>query len=871
MFIAILTLLSALSISGVAIFYSVIGLATIFPGAFWPVVIMGSVLEVGKLVTASWLYRNWKHTRWLLKTYLTTAVIVLICITSMGIFGFLSKAHLEQNLAEDTVTQRIEIINSKILSEETYINRQKDTIARLESTLDRTTSSNTGALDIEIQSLKDAEDKFKTLLAVETNTVKDLNDQLKTTLKDLNDRLRTLDKDVSDVLTSNKSFFNEEKAAADLKASQKDEREQIANKIAEAEKTIAIKIAEAQKRIQILKDDYAKDTEKLQARIDSLRKNNVADNSGVNNDIEKAEQNIIDAQNRIDGYIVEREPLQSSMLKLEAEVGPVKYIAALAVDFGITDKVNTSEAVRWVILIIIVVFDPLAVLLLIAANQSFIRRFPVEAPKPQEIVDLEKPDDEGVDLKWNAMMDKTHAAERMQQATEQLQEWKEKLDAFNEKVEKPEAKPIEIIQEDDEVIPHIELKGQKKTEDEEIAVDNMKDAFDPAEVMFDMETEPAVDKEKQLEEFRRREEDEKAELERIAEEARQEERIKPDLTEVVEPEVQLEKPKKNTFASLGQRIVEEKTGKVVEPPKPKLPDPAEMTDEARKQMLDVFHNQKGKFEDISNEELKMERDESNRAQFLADVGLTKEEADSQQAITESRMAFFQDIIDDILRGDTTFENVPEENRKIIAQIMDPEMVDPPIITKGSALKEQRPEGMEEMSAEGLKEKFMIQPDIEDRPMTDEELDKLLEGFDGGEKTVTGKRKMIIKNGQRIFVPIEEKEEYVQNEEQSDQTLWQKTKELDIPEPEKNEIILPDLQNTVEDVPEIADSIAVEQSIPQSKFDTYKKRLTSEEDYHQRVEARINDLITKLDSKEIKLSDLSKEDQQVIIDILNQNE
>src|SRR6056300_447285 len=190
MFIAILTLLSALSISGVAIFYSVIGLATIFPGAFWPVVIMGGVLEVGKLVTASWLYRNWRFTRWLLRTYLTIAVIILSLITSMGIFGFLSKAHLEQNLAEDTVTQRIEIINSKLASEETYIERQKDSITRLEATLNRTTDSNTGALDIEIQSLRDAEDKFKTLLAVETNTVKDLNDQLKTTLKDLNDRLR---------------------------------------------------------------------------------------------------------------------------------------------------------------------------------------------------------------------------------------------------------------------------------------------------------------------------------------------------------------------------------------------------------------------------------------------------------------------------------------------------------------------------------------------------------------------------------------------------------------------------------------------------------------------------------------------------------
>ena len=899
MFIAILTLLSALSISGVAIFYSVIGLATIFPGAFWPVVIMGSVLEVGKLVTASWLYRNWRHTRWLLKTYLTTAVIVLICITSMGIFGFLSKAHLEQNLAEDTVTQRIEIINSKIMSEETYIKRQKDTIVRLESTLNRTTKSNTGALDIEVQSVKDAEDKFKTLLAVETNTVKDLNDQLKTTLKDLNDRLRTLDKDVSDVLNANKQFFNEEKAAAELKASQKEEREQIANKIAEAEKTIAIKIAEAQARIQVLKDDYAKDTEKLQARIDSLRKSNVSDNSSVNDDIVRAEQNIIDAQNRIDGYIVEREPLQSSMLKLEAEVGPVKYIAALAVDFGITDKVNTSEAVRWVILIIIVVFDPLAVLLLIAANQSFLRRFPVKAPKPQEIVDLEKPDEEDVTLKWNEMIDKAKEQAAKENAEKQLKEWQDKLEAFNKKVPQPEHKPVEIVQEqDDSTVPHIELKGQKKTEDKEIAVDKElqqmrfdrydiqhenkllktamqarkeepKDGFDPAEVMFDLDPEPTSDFLEQ-----QAKEDEVTRISREQSKKAKQERIKPDLTEVIEPETPIEenKPKKQSMGMLGTRIVEERTGKVVEPPKPKLPNPAEMTDEERKQMLDAFHNKNGKYEDISSEELKMERDESNRAQYLADVGLTKEKAEQQPPITESRMAFFQDIIDDILRGDTTFENVPEENRELIAQIMDPEMPNPQVITKGSALKEQKQDGLEEMTTEGLKEKFMIQPDIEDRPMTDEELDKLLEGFDEGNKPKPGqKTRMVIKNGQRIFIPIEEKETYVQNEEQNDQTLWQKSKELDIPEPEENEIILPDLPNTVDEVPEIAESLSIEQHIPREKFTHYKKRVTSEQDYHQRIESRIDDLITKLENKEIKLSDLSDDDRNVIIDILNQND
>ena len=872
MFIAILTLLSALSISGVAIFYSVIGLATIFPGAFWPVVIMGSVLEVGKLVTASWLYRNWRQTRFLLKTYLTIAVVVLSLITSMGIFGFLSKAHLEQNLAENTVNQRIDIINSKIVSEETYIKRQLKIIERAEKTLSKTGTSNKEALDLEQQSLKDVQDKFKTLLAVETNTVKDLND-----------RLKVLDKDVSDVLTSNKSFFNEEKAAADLKASQKEERADI-NK----------NISDAQARIKILKDDYAVDTAVIQKRIDKLREGNIDDKSEVNAQIEVAEANILKAQNDIDDLIIDREPLEAKMIKLEAEVGPVKYIASLVVDWGITKDVDTSEAVRWVILIIICVFDPLAVLLLVAANQSLIRKFPVEPIKPQEIVDLEKPDDEGIDLKWNAVMDKQNSAERMEQATQQLKEWKEKLDAFNAKVPKPEDRPVEIIQED----------PQKKTEDKEIVADNLKDGFDPAEVEgYDefnkkyegktpdpadvikaIKREEEEEKQEQIERFKKREEEERKALEEYSRKAREDEqehlyeqsiseqieeamepeRLKPDFTEVLEPETPLNESDKKqpSLGMIGVRPVDKK-GKVVPAPK------TEMTDEERTALLNKFHQEHGKFEDISADELKIERDESNRAQFLADVSLSKEEAEKQGPITESRMAFFEDMIDEILRGDVTFENVPVEHRKILAQIMDPELDNPQIITKGSALKEQTPEGIEEINAEGLKEKFMVEPKTEERPMTDEELDALLEGWDEEQKP-TGKKKMIIKDGQRIFVPVEDKTEYVQNEEQSDDTLWQKTKELDIPEPEKNEIILPKLENTVEDVPEIVESLDIEQKIADDKFQKYRKRLTSEEDYHQRIEARINDLITRLENKEIKLSDLSDEDKKVIIDILNQN-
>ena len=670
MFIAILTLLSALSISGVAIFYSVIGLATIFPGAFWPVVIMGSVLEVGKLVTASWLYRNWRQTRFLLKTYLTIAVVVLSLITSMGIFGFLSKAHLEQNLAENTVTQRIEIINSKITSEETYIKRQLKIIERAENTLTKTGTSNKEALELEQQSLKDVQDKFKTLLAVETNTVKDLND-----------RLKVLDKDVSDVLTSNKSFFNEEKAAAELKASQKDERDQI-NK----------NIKDAQSRIKILKDDYAVDTAVIQKRIDGLREGNTDDKSQVNAQIEVAEANILKAQNNIDDLIIDREPLEAKMIKLEAEVGPVKYIASLVVDWGITTDVDTSEAVRWVILIIIFVFDPLAVLLLVAANQSLIRRFPVEPIKPQEIVDLEKPDDAGVDLKWNDMMSKSNAADRMEQATEQLKEWKDKLESFNQKVPKPVDKPVEIIQEEKETIPHIDLKGQKKTEEKEIVVDNMQDGFDPSEVegyeeFNEKYVEPAED---QIEKFKQREKEEQKALEDYAEKAKKEydeleiEGFRPGKTVKKKDEdpttVSVEEALKLTEAESVQTPIEEptiaeqikevmeperirpdfteviETEKEVKPPKPTL------SNWQRAELLDNFHREHGNFEDV--QEYVQNEEQVGETNWKKIKTKTTTEEDYHQRM-EQRL---EDLMQKVDTGEIALEDLTPEDRQVIIEI-----------------------------------------------------------------------------------------------------------------------------------------------------------------------------------------------------------
>jgi len=108
-----LTFLSAILLSGIAAYYSVIGLAAIFTGAFWPIVFMGSVLEMSKLVTASWLYRNWKTCPLLLKSYLTTAVVILMLITSMGIFGFLSKAHIDSTLDAGSNIVEVKSLNQQ--------------------------------------------------------------------------------------------------------------------------------------------------------------------------------------------------------------------------------------------------------------------------------------------------------------------------------------------------------------------------------------------------------------------------------------------------------------------------------------------------------------------------------------------------------------------------------------------------------------------------------------------------------------------------------------------------------------------------------------------------------------------------------------
>ena len=672
MFMAILTLISALSISAVAAFYSIVGLATIFPGAYWPVILMGSVLEAGKLVCASWLYRNWNVTNRALRTYLFASVIVLCLITSMGIFGFLSKAHLETNFQSNNNSQSIGIINSQIKAEQDVIDRQQEIIKR--------NSGAGGGSGERIAQLKD--------------------------------KIKQLDREVEAYTSqgATSTIFNDKVAKGiDLKNQQKPERD----------------------------------------RIDAEIKQLTTANSGNNS---AAESQIARSQQRIQQLIGQRAPLQSAQIKIDAEIGPIKYIGALAVDVGLAKVIDVEAAVRWVIIIIIFVFDPLAVLMLVAANQSFAGRFPTLMAKPRDIIDLERPDLDSPPV----IEPKSNVIDNIKKKYEsQLKDWQEKLAKFNERAPKPEAKTIEIIPIKEEL---------KKAEDTVSYV--IKDAIEIKTAEVDLEK-------KRPEEV----------ITQYDEPEEHTGRTIPNFTEVIEPE------NKSFIGRLGQVFV--KKNKPI-----KLETAPTIGPTESKEKLETFHKENGQFQDATEEDLKQERDDINRQTFLNAVPVTENDSKNHLPITASRRKYFQDYVDDVLRGTITAEQLSEDMAHTVALILS-EHADPAIM-----------------------------PD--------------------------------------------KKSTYVQNEEQKDSNGWSKI--LEIKEPEKNEIILPNIQATpAEDIHDIADAITVEARIPQEKITKHKIKLLSNDEYRRRIEERINTLIIKIEQGEIKLAELSPEDQQVIIGLMNSNE
>ena len=257
MFLSYITLAVALSLSVIAAYYSIAGLTAIFAAAVIPIIVMGSILELGKVVITLWLHEYWSRCRWLMKMYLVPAVAVLMLITSMGIFGFLSKAHSDQSLVGGDVQAKISLYDEKIRIE-------RENIANFQ------------------QLIKQMDAVVNGVMATGDQTV---------TLRNGTSRVRSA-----------------------------------------AERSLQIRRSQAKDRNALTKQ-------------------------------------IGESQDKIVKLQEEAAPIRAEVRKVEAEVGPLKYIAKLI--YGDNPDANLLEkAVTWVIIIIVAVFDPLAIMMLLAATES---------------------------------------------------------------------------------------------------------------------------------------------------------------------------------------------------------------------------------------------------------------------------------------------------------------------------------------------------------------------------------------------------------------------------------------------------------------------------------------------------------------------
>jgi len=380
MILSLLTFITALTISAVAIYYSVAGLAAIFAAAVIPIIIMGTTLEVAKLVTTVWLHKYWRQSVWWLKTYLTISVVVLMFITSMGIFGFLSKAPIDQTVASMESVAQVERMT-------TEIDRQTEIIVRAESRIKQIETDGVGGQS-NIQSQIDQEqqritginsrvqpaiDEQQRIIDSQTKLFQDQITMVDQQIARLQQLIDTRDIAAAQALVGTRPDGNWGPATArSIQSWQDDRARDRSDAVAKLEQANANPvIVEARQEIQRIRrgvESEISDSNKLISRLRSQLGN--TDTQEVERLITEQRDRVRTAQTEIDRLTEQKYRLEGDYRKLEAEVGPVKYIAEFI--YGDTaDKNMLEEAVRWVIIIIIFVFDPLAVLLLLASQYSF--------------------------------------------------------------------------------------------------------------------------------------------------------------------------------------------------------------------------------------------------------------------------------------------------------------------------------------------------------------------------------------------------------------------------------------------------------------------------------------------------------------------
>lgn len=462
------TIFAALSISIVAAYYSIIGLVAIFASAMVPIIIMGVVLEIGKLTSAVWLHLYWKQAAFLIKTYLTVAVLTLMFITSMGIFGFLSKAHIEQtSLATEGVAQ-IERINTDIARNESIIARAEQKIIKAETSTGNENDSLQEQINTEQQRIDDTYIRIQPAIEEQNLIIQNARSddatrtapyeeqltsikaevlRLEATANEYEQKITTLNADTSTVepllnnitsieqeiirvtnqlqskereqvragqaiigVTSDGAFGNNTRRAlvawvdaqreritqiqtdvskirVDATGQVEAERKRLANvvdnirttqiptlkqrevtmlgKIEEVRSTESPAIASARDEIARIRNSADAQVLASQELIQRLRNNiQIGADNQVEDTIQAETDKIKSANSAIDILIEQKYTLEATARQLEAEVGPVKYIAELVYGSGAENMLE--EAVRWVILLLVFVFDPLAIVLVIA-------------------------------------------------------------------------------------------------------------------------------------------------------------------------------------------------------------------------------------------------------------------------------------------------------------------------------------------------------------------------------------------------------------------------------------------------------------------------------------------------------------------------
>jgi hypothetical protein len=356
MFLSVLLLIVAVIISAVAAYYSIAGLITIFAAAVVPVIVMASVLEFAKVLTAAWLSHNWKRINFFLKSYLTFAVIVLMLITSLGIFGFLSKAHIQQTAdAKENVAQ-IEIVTDNIERKENEISDWQDEIVKIENSgLEKNTEINE-QITIEETRLKDAVKEYEELVSEQKELIKESR-------KNLN-------------LVDKYTAENNITALQTLVGSPADGKygKQTARKVAEyteqEQNRVDILVSSARTRINELRDEQRDERVKSNELIDRLRSEISLDDIGVGDKqrIEFLKKKIDVAYAVLQDMNLEKMKFEKMYREIETEVGPIKYVAEIL--YSEVDEGVLEDAVRFIILCLIFVFDPLAILLVIAGTSS---------------------------------------------------------------------------------------------------------------------------------------------------------------------------------------------------------------------------------------------------------------------------------------------------------------------------------------------------------------------------------------------------------------------------------------------------------------------------------------------------------------------